>query len=554
MTDIVEILENSTENIYLTGVGGTGKSTAIRKFVRSTRKKVVVCAPTGRAALNAGGQTAHSLFRLPPHVMSMEDIITSAKRQGDVTKYCDILLMDEISMFRADMIDNIDQIMQISRRNRGVPFGGATVIAVGDHHQLPPIIRDDESEHFFSKYVTPYFFSSKVFTESPLKIKELMTVFRQRDQLFIDILNSIRDGSITDYALQALNTRCCKIEAPPGSGMVLTPYNATADKINKDAMDRIPGKSREFTATVTGEFPDSQKPADTKLTLKVGAPVMFIKNHGNDWVNGTLGTVTNLDPLMVQIDGKASPVSVQAETWDILKHEMYDDTDENGVASRKIRHACVGSFTQVPLKIGAAGTIHKIQGASLDKGVIDLGKGSFDFGQTYVALSRFRSLEGVTLLKPFTRKDIQVDQRVIEFMKSAEGAGLVEHVYQERDDEPNAPVKRVDLPEDIFGEANALGEELSEKEYLAMQRLLMSQGNDDSIRKCLTLCWDRIWKSLQEKKEMAKLLTQPEPTFNAGTLPAGSRGYITAIKPIELENLAASVARTTLIDYDKEPF
>lgn len=494
--EVLQMLESSDRSVFVTGKSGTGKSTCLRKFVETTKKKVIVCAPTGKAAINVGGQTVHSLFRIPGSHLDEDDILNAAKRQSDVVKRADAIIIDEISMCRADLLQTVHNLMRLARHRPDLPFGGCQMIFFGDLLQLPPIVQNDEANYFYSKYKTPYFFSAECMQDGILDIVELMTVFRQTETEFIEILNGIRNGQITDFGLQKLNSRVNPSFGQPDGFITITPYNKRATEINEQKLKQLPGKEVVYNADVSGEFSASQEPADKVLRLKEGAQVMFLKNAARcneeivknappRWVNGSMGIVTRCEPSDVfvkMLDGpnEGKVFCVTKAEWSIVKHSMVDG---------EIRKNIAGSFSQIPLKLGYAGSIHKSQGASLDRMILDLDRGAFDTGQTYVALSRCRSFGNLILKSPVTRKDIQVDQRIIDYIGFMRDCGLLREINNQAASETEKPQD----PLSLFREANASHSPFSEAEDAQMRQLLCDTSvSADTIRQAMSLIYDRL--------------------------------------------------------------
>lgn len=513
--EVLNLLESSDRNTFVTGRAGTGKSWSLRGFVEKTKKRVAVCAPTGKSAINVGGQTIHSMFRIPGSHLDDEEIFEAAKRQSDVVKRADAIIIDEISMCRADLLQTVHNIMRLARRRPDLPFGGCQMIFFGDMLQLPPIIQQDEADYYYSKYKTPYFFSANCLEEGSLDVVELMTVFRQTESEFIEILNGVRNGQITEFGLQKLNSRVNSQFGQPDGFITITPYNKKSTSINEDKLKKLPGKETVYNAVIHGEFSASQEPADKVLRLKKGAQVMFIKNAARTqeeiirddppkWVNGSMGVVEDClsnEVLVKMLDGHnaGDVVSVKKMDWEIIKHEMVEDTIQKNVA---------GSFSQIPLKLGYAGSIHKSQGASLDRMILDLDRGAFDFGQTYVALSRCRSFGNLVLTSPVARRDIKVDKRVLDYLAAIRASGQLREIN-------NALVAKPVIETDplkVFRDSNAAGKEFSEQEDTRMRQLLCDPAiSAEQIREAVSLIYDRISAGCLSKPEPKKRKTKSNP-------------------------------------------
>ena len=411
----LDILEKTNQNIFITGRAGTGKSTLLQLFRNTTKKRAVVLAPTGVAALNVKGQTIHSFFGFPAKPIGPEDIRRRKNRK--LYEKMEVLIIDEISMVRADLIDNMDYFLRL---NRGInrPFGGVQVVFYGDLFQLPPVVATKEEYQLFTDYYdSPYFFSAKVFNDDSFVMEnvELRTTYRQESRHFIRLLDAVRTNQMDYDDLEDLNERHFPDFEAEDYYITLSSRNAIADQINQRQLARLQTKSFVFRAAVTGEFNPRLFPTDLDLGLKLGAQVMFVKNDPQKrFVNGTIGKVTHVDEDEIKVtiqndDGSTKTIQLEKMEWEILKYKS-DLADAS-----KIESNVVGTFTQYPVKLAWAITIHKSQGKTFDKVIIDLGKGAFEHGQTYVALSRCRTLEGVVLKQPLRARDIMVDERIVEF-------------------------------------------------------------------------------------------------------------------------------------------
>ncbi len=409
-------LEKTGQNMFITGKAGTGKSTLLQLFRNTTRKKTVVLAPTGIAALNVKGQTIHSFFGFPPRVLSSQDI--KRRRNRRLYKNLEVLIIDEISMVRADMLDNIDYFLRLNREDPR-PFGGIQLVFFGDLFQLPPVVASDvESMLFQLHYDSPYFFSAEVFQQRlEIEMMELQKVYRQENKHFLNLLDAIRMNAIDFDILNEFNQRVILNFEPPAFYITLTATNATADRINQKRLGQIPFPDRTYKAKITGNFKPSVYPTEAILRLKLEAQVMFIKNDPDKkWVNGTIGKIVELDNERVKVlvedeKGISKTVEVEKMDWEILKYTS-SLTNPN-----KIETETIGTFTQFPLKLAWAITIHKSQGKTFDKVVIDLGRGAFEHGQTYVALSRCRTLDGIVLRQALRPSDVKTDERIIDFYR-----------------------------------------------------------------------------------------------------------------------------------------
>ena len=399
-------------SVFLTGKAGTGKTTFLKHIVAGCSKRLAVVAPTGVAAVNAGGVTIHSFFQLPlcPYLPDVKELVTEyqmpeknrslRKDRVKILRTLELLIIDEISMVRADILDAIDATLKRYRKNDR-PFGGVQLLMIGDVQQLPPVVTESEKPFMDQVYPSPFFFNSRAFRKLGYIVIELNKIHRQRDAEFTSMLNDIRTGNPSDQTLERLNRRLDPgFDPPSGEYWIrLTTHNHQSDSINREKMDALKGKSMIFKAEIDGNYPESAYPAETELRLKKGAQVMFTRNDtsGNSmYFNGKIGTVTSLDPEIIVTDENGNEIIVNREKWDNVRYEINPETQE-------IQAVNDGSFTQYPLRAAWAITIHKSQGLTFDRVVIDAGK-AFSFGQVYVALSRCRSLDGIVLTTPITRK------------------------------------------------------------------------------------------------------------------------------------------------------
>jgi len=408
-----DLMENTDEHLYITGKAGTGKSTLLQYFKQQSRKKIVTLAPTGIAAINVGGSTIHSFFRFPHHLIT-KDKIHRIRGKQELFAALDTVVIDEVSMVRADLMDGIDYSLRLNRGRPNAPFGGVQVILVGDLFQLPPIIEKELVDYFNDTYEGPFFFSAAIIKEINPEVIELQKVFRQNDSEFIELLNKVRNNQIQPADLRRLNERHGKKRASDKNrlAITLTSTNAQASEINWSHLGSLNAEEHVFDAIVQDDFDEKSYPADKELRLKQGAQVMMVKNDPNKrWVNGTLGVIQRLSNDLVEVSFPGGfTCTVEPLIWEKIEYE-YDK--EQG----RIEPVVTGSFQQYPIKLAWAITIHKSQGKTFDEVVIDLGNGAFAHGQAYVALSRCRSFEGIHLKTPIRHSDIILDSRVGELLR-----------------------------------------------------------------------------------------------------------------------------------------
>ncbi len=427
-----DLMENSSHSVFVTGRAGTGKSTLLQYFRGSSRKNLVVLAPTGVAALNVLGQTIHSFFHFKPDILP--DSVRKFKNNGTY-KMIDAIVIDEISMTRADLLDCVDRFMRLNGRDRQKPFGGCQMIFIGDLYQLPPVVGGREKELFSTHYAGPYFFNSEAMKTFEMEFVELEKNYRQKDEKFISILNSIRNNTPTPDDLEMLNTRLNPNFTPPENEfyVTLTTTNADADAVNEHKLSLLPHKAFVYRAEIRGSISPAHYPTSEKLSLKKGAQVMLLNNDsGKRWVNGSMGKITDIrhsedeDIIVVQLTS-GEKVQVAPHKWEVF--DFFFDRKAN-----RIEADVIGSFTQYPLRLAWAVTIHKAQGKTFDRVVLDIGKGTFVHGQAYVALSRCRTLDGIVLKKPLEKKHVYMDWRVVKFQtnfqyrKSEEALPLAEKI------------------------------------------------------------------------------------------------------------------------------
>jgi ATP-dependent exoDNAse (exonuclease V) alpha subunit len=406
-----ELLEHTRKHVFLTGKAGTGKSTFLNYFRAQTEKSIAVVAPTGVAALNVQGQTIHSFFHFKPGFIKPAELKPDRRK---IFKELELLIIDEISMVRADVFDGIDRFLRLARKSEQ-PFGGVQICVIGDLFQLPPVVSNEEKEFFTQYYDSPFFYATQAYADAGFARVQFSTIHRQNDEAFIGILNAIRAGNCSREQLDALNARLHPKAAPAAGTLVLTTTNLLADRINSNYLTRLDSPVRIYEGTLQGNFgmKGPRLPAPEQLALKIGAQVMFVKNESNGrWVNGTIGMVVKLADSVVTVNIGGTNYEVEREKWKTIGYEF---SETHG----KIVEKTLGSYTQFPLQLAWAVTIHKAQGKTLERVIIDLGNGAFAPGQLYVALSRCKSLGGIALKQPVTARDIRCDAGVVEFMRQS---------------------------------------------------------------------------------------------------------------------------------------
>ncbi|MFA6357289.1 MAG: AAA family ATPase [Candidatus Omnitrophota bacterium] len=402
-------MERTKECLFITGKAGTGKSTLLKYFKANTGKSIIVLAPTGVAAVNVGGQTIHSFFRLPPKIIQKE--VIKRLRDRSLFENLEMIIIDEVSMVRADLMDGIDYALRLNRGKMKTPFGGIQMVFFGDLFQLSPVVESEARKLLEERYTSPYFFSAKVFDDCNIKAIELSTIYRQKDSLFMELLNRVRNKEHTKEDLDTLNKNVQKdiVSSRKDATVILTTTNSLASAINQDRLDELPGREIVYRAMSTGKFEEPAYPTEGSLKLKKGAQVILIKNDPDKrWVNGTLAKVVALskDSIVLDVNGVACDVPVAK--WQKIEYS-YNEVEG------KIEDTVVGEFAQYPIKLAWAITIHKSQGQTFDKVIIDLGYGAFTHGQLYVALSRCTRLDGIRFKRPVVSSDVIFDERIYEF-------------------------------------------------------------------------------------------------------------------------------------------
>ena len=457
-----EFVEKTGKSVFLTGKAGTGKTTFLRRVVEESRKRVVVVAPTGIAAINAGGVTIHSFFQLPLHPFipgaKIESKFAFSKEKRSIIKTMDILVIDEISMVRSDLLDAIDSVLR-RFRNRYKPFGGVQLLMIGDLQQLTPVVTDEEAQLLAAYYPTPYFFGSRALSQIDYVTIELKEVYRQQDEKFISILNSVRCGYPSTEVIRTLNERYDPhfLPAAEDGYIRLTTHNHIANSYNEQQLDMIDEPSHFFDAVIDGNFPEYSYPTEARLELKVGSQVMFVKNDPSSehrYFNGKIGVVTDFfeEYILVQCPDDDEKIAVEPLEWENCRYVINEQTQE-------METEVQGIFKQYPLRLAWAITIHKSQGLTFDRAIVDAAA-AFASGQVYVALSRCRTLEGMVLATPLRQDAVITDQRVEEYIEGQEAAAL-------------ASVSRLEaIKEEYYKQL--LGELFDFKELAGLQKRMLS--------------------------------------------------------------------------------
>ncbi|MEP2670423.1 MAG: AAA family ATPase [Cyclobacteriaceae bacterium] len=419
---VLSLLNDTNESVFITGKAGTGKSSLLRYFISNTRKKHVVLAPTGIAALNVSGQTIHSFFRFPPAIIDENQIRPDYVR-ADLFENLEMIIIDEVSMVRSDLMNGVDLALRKNRNRLTESFGGVQMVFIGDLFQLPPVVTSQDRNHIINNFGGGYFFDAPVFKTYKYHFKELTRIFRQsKEQVqFKNLLNNVRINAAQFEDMKLLNSRHKDNAGPGENAIFLTSIRDIAKNINADKLDLIQSPLHTFEGMLSGKYRnlttqnedqlDNKLPAPYKLKLKVGAQIMMLKNDsGRRWANGSIGKVVKLSEDGISVRINSNTYKVEKEVWKEVEYVLNSETDQ-------IESKTSGTFTQYPIQLAFAMTIHKSQGKTFDKITVDIGAGAFAHGQIYVALSRCRTFEGITLNNPINDNDIIVDPRVVQYYK-----------------------------------------------------------------------------------------------------------------------------------------
>ncbi|MCI3937832.1 helix-turn-helix domain-containing protein [Chryseobacterium aahli] len=528
-----DLIEHTNRSVFLTGKAGTGKTTFLNEFVKKTRKKHIVVAPTGIAAINAGGVTIHSMFGLPLRTFlpttdridgslgnNIADLQQHFKYRKDKLKLLrevEVLIIDEVSMLRADVLDMMDFSLRFIRRNNQ-RFGGVQMLFIGDLYQLPPVVRDEHILKMF--YQSPFFFDSLAIKDIPLLTIELTKVYRQTDENFLEILNSIRDGDVANIDFEHLNERYNPdFNAGEDSYIYLCSHNKLADDINQEKLAEIKVSPATFEAKLFGEFKENQYPNEQFLELKIGAQVMFIRNDisgEKKYFNGKIGEISALDEkeIKVVLEGSEREIIVKREVWEQKKYSL--DGEKN------IKEEVLGSFEQFPIKLAWAVTIHKSQGLTFDKVIIDAGK-SFTAGQVYVALSRCRTLEGIVLKSKITPEVIFKDNRILQFQGDTFANDNVEEILNRekydysirkvlRSVDSQWLLKEVELWNNLSITTKSIDHAKSKQLYLQLKRDVLNLGK--IFEKLERVIFQKVNNFINQTEEWSEIESKTKGAVN----------------------------------------
>lgn len=470
--DVFALIRDTNSSVYMTGRAGTGKSTFLRYIVKNIKKKTVVLAPMGIAAVNAGGVTIHSFFKVPLHPFALDDVnFTVPARLKERQKYnkekirllqeVELIVIDEVSMVRADLLDFVDLILRTYTNKRNVPFGGKQLLLVGDAFQLEPVVKREDWDILRRFYTSPYFFDAQVFKHIDLVQIELQKVYRQHETSFLSLLDRVRVSQVSVADFNCINSRVVPNFMPQADQMyiTLTTVKATADSINDTKLDEIDAEPQTYKGSVSGDFPESSFPTSLNLMLKVGAQVVFVKNDmERRWYNGTIARIVDVEPDGVWAeDDNHDKFFVAPDVWENVRYK-YDEKEH------KVVEEVLGSFKQLPLRLAWAITIHKSQGLTFDHVIIDIGRGAFACGQIYVALSRCRTLDGIILRSPVTQRDVMTNNGVVAFSSEANNRVLIDKQFSNAEATQNYSAASIAFRQgDYHGAVNFLFDALAKK-------------------------------------------------------------------------------------------
>ena len=463
--EALKILQKSNTSLFLTGKAGTGKSSFLRYFLKNTSKNYIVLAPTGIAALNVDGQTIHSFFEIEfrPYAPNDKHVAFLNLEKREIIRKLDLIIIDEISMVRADLMNAIDLTLRKNTEtiHKNLPFAGKQLLLIGDLFQLSPVVKENEREVFLSQYKTPYFFSAPVFDNHPIYKIELKKVYRQSDSDFIRLLDCVRTKQVNASQISKLNSRVQKFNADDNDlTITLATTNTVVEDLNAQRLKQLSGREYSYSGSKTGDF-GTTLPVEEELKLKIGSQIMFVKNDPTRrWVNGTIAKISDLYNGTVEVELDNGRVyDVEPATWEKSAYELDKEKET-------IIKTVIGTYTQLPLKLAWSITIHKSQGLTFEKVIIDLGKGAFSHGQTYVALSRCTSFEGLFLSKPIREFDIKVDEQIKTYVNQPNQCTPQYFEDEEEDEEYDDEVEVEEEPtlDEIILENDDLKEEIERLE------------------------------------------------------------------------------------------